>query len=380
MAKKPLISSEMVLVEYRRFQDLIDALLKNGYETVGPTIREGGIVYEHIARMEDLPVGWTDEQDHAHYRLKQQAAETLFNYVVGPQSWKKYLLPPFMTMFESRIGEEQLEFVEPARPIPSYAFIGVRACELAALEIQDKVLASGQYADPYYKSCREKLFIVAVNCGQAGGNCFCVSMDTGPRVKSGFDLALTEILEGDAHYFLVEIGSEKGRDILKEVAHHPASEEIIEKAENLLRETAGKMGRTLEMAGLKEILYENYENPRWDNVAARCLTCGNCTMVCPTCFCTRYEDSTDLSGQTASRNRYLDSCFNTNFSYIHGGSIRATVKSRYRQWLTHKLATWQDQFGTSGCVGCGRCITWCPVGIDITEEARAIRQSAQLNK
>jgi Fe-S-cluster-containing hydrogenase component 2 len=131
----------------------------------------------------------------------------------------------------------------------------------------------------------------------------------------------------------------------------------------------------MDTRGIKELLYRNYEHPRWDNVATRCLTCANCTMVCPTCFCTTVEDVTDLSGDHAERWRKWDSCFTMDFSYIHGGSVRATPKSRYRQWLTHKLATWFDQFGSSGCVGCGRCITWCPVAIDLTEEVRAIRDS-----
>jgi Fe-S-cluster-containing hydrogenase component 2 len=135
------------------------------------------------------------------------------------------------------------------------------------------------------------------------------------------------------------------------------------------------MGRKIDTVGIKELLYSNYEHPRWDQVAARCLSCANCTMVCPTCFCTTVEDVTDLSGEHAERWRKWDSCFTANFSYIHGGNIRATVKSRYRQWMTHKLATWIDQFGESGCVGCGRCITWCPVAIDLTEEVRAIRES-----
>jgi formate hydrogenlyase subunit 6/NADH:ubiquinone oxidoreductase subunit I len=138
---------------------------------------------------------------------------------------------------------------------------------------------------------------------------------------------------------------------------------------------ASRQIRHLDTAGLRDLLYENFEHPRWDNVAARCLSCANCTMVCPTCFCTTVEDVSDISGNHAERWRRWDSCFTQSFSYIHGGSVRTSAKSRYRQWMTHKLASWTDQFGTSGCVGCGRCITWCPVGIDITEEVRAIRES-----
>jgi sulfhydrogenase subunit beta (sulfur reductase) len=139
--------------------------------------------------------------------------------------------------------------------------------------------------------------------------------------------------------------------------------------------TAGavtKMGRHMPEVDLKALLYANYEHPRWDDVADRCLTCGNCTMVCPTCFCTSVEDTADLAGEEAERWRRWESCFSIQFSHVTGGETRRSPRSRYRQWMTHKLATWFDQFGTSGCVGCGRCITWCPVGIDITEEVSAI--------
>jgi ferredoxin len=134
------------------------------------------------------------------------------------------------------------------------------------------------------------------------------------------------------------------------------------------------MGRAMETDGLPALLARNPEHPRWAQVAERCLTCGNCTLSCPTCFCHTVEDVADLAGTTAERVRRWDSCFTSEFSYIHGGSVRPSARSRYRQWLTHKLSAWHDQFGTSGCVGCGRCITWCPAKIDITEEVHAIRE------
>lgn len=233
----------------------------------------------------------------------------------------------------------------------------------------------GKYVDPSYAMRREGAFIVAINCAQAGSTCFCVSMNTGPKADRGFDLALTEVLDADRHYFVVEAGTESGQKVLQTVTHRVAAEDELACAEAIAAETAKHMGRQLDTEGIKDLFYRNYENRRWDDVAKRCLTCANCTMVCPTCFCTTVEDTTDLSGENAERWRKWDSCFTLDFSYIHGGSVRSSAKSRYRQWITHKLATWLDQFGTSGCVGCGRCITWCPVGIDITEEARAIRDS-----
>ena len=200
-------------------------------------------------------------------------------------------------------------------------------------------------------------------------------MGTGPKATTGFDLALTEIMDGAGHRFLIEVGTARGGEILERVPRRLAGDADREAGERVVAEAAAQMGRSLDTRDIKELLYRTLEHPRWQEVAARCLTCGNCTMVCPTCFCTTADDLTDLAGDHAERWRRWDSCFSLEFSYVHGGSIRASAASRYRQWLTHKLATWIDQFGTSGCVGCGRCITWCPVGIDITEEVRAIREA-----
>jgi len=362
-------------MEAHHLDELIQALTRRGYEVVGPTIREGAIVYDRLASAKDLPVGWTDDQEGGTYRLKQRGDKALFGYAVGPHSWKQFLHPPVVRLWRADYSANSFTIVPEKQEPPKFAFLGVRACELHAIRIQDKVFLEGPHTDPTYQSRREKAFIVAVNCGQAGGTCFCVSMNTGPKASSGYDLALTELLEEGRHRLVVEIGTERGAEILAEIPHEPAGETDRQAAERVVAETAGHMGRTLDTEGIKELLYRNYEHPRWDQVAQRCLTCANCTMVCPTCFCSTVEDVTDLTGEHAERWRKWDSCFTMDFSYIHGGSVRATAKSRYRQWMTHKLATWIDQFGSSGCVGCGRCITWCPVAIDITEEVRAIRNS-----
>jgi ferredoxin len=375
MTRPTLQVSDKVILERSHLQELFDILRHRGYRVVGPTVREGAIVYDELRSVSDLPMGWTDEQDGGTYRLKRRSDEALFGYVVGPHSWKKFLHPPVMRLWQGKKKGQGFETVESNERIPKYAFIGVRSCELHAIAIQDRVFMGGTYVDPAYKARRERAFFVAVNCGQAGGTCFCVSMNTGPQATSGFDLALTEILDGPKHYFVLEVGTEQGADILREIPHQKASEQDQKEAESIVQRTAQQMGRAMDTRDIKELLYRNLEHPRWDEVANRCLTCGNCTMVCPTCFCTTVEDITDLTGGHAERVRKWDSCFTMDFSYIHGGSVRASPKSRYRQWMTHKLATWIDQFGTSGCVGCGRCITWCPVAIDITEEVRAIRES-----
>jgi len=375
MSARPRPTSESAVLDRQNFDHLFHALRSRGYEVVGPTVREGAIVYDRLSSAGDLPSGWADEQEGGKFRLKRRKDEALFGYVVGPHSWKKFLFPQVQRLWQARREENGFQVVSESPEPPRYAFFGVRSCELHAIEVQDKVFLNGSYVDPGYKARRENLFMIAVNCGQAGGTCFCVSMNTGPKATAGYDLALTEVLQGGQHYFVVDVGTERGSEVLKEVPHRPVDDAERRTADRIVSETALHMGRTMETHGIKELLYANSEHPRWDNVASRCLTCANCTMVCPTCFCSTVEDVTDLSGEHAERWRKWDSCFTMDFSYIHGGSVRATAKSRYRQWMTHKLATWIDQFGTSGCVGCGRCITWCPVGIDITEEVQAIRET-----
>lgn len=356
---------------------LFTALQQNGYTLVGPTLRDGAIVYDALETPDDLPAGWTDEQEAGTYKTKRRGDAALFGYNVGPHSWKKYLFPPRKQIWRGRKKDDGSfeTWQDGEDDTPRYAFIGVRACELHAIQIQDKVFMGGTHQNPVYAGRRADNFIVAVNCGQAANTCFCTSMNTGPKVDDGYDLALTEVIDAETHFFVAEAGSAKGAVVLAGIPSRPAKQAELDEAAARIANAEQDMGRHVDMTDIKELLYRNYDNARWDELEKRCLSCGNCTMACPTCFCSKVEDSTDLSGDHAERWQSWDSCFTMDFSYIHGGSVRSSGKSRYRQWLMHKLATWFDQFGSSGCVGCGRCITWCPVGIDLTEEVKAIRAS-----
>ncbi len=370
---------DVVVIEREQLQQLLVTLQKKGYTVIGPTVRDQAIVYDTVTSLTDLPIGYTDEQDGGTYRLKRRADEALFGYAVGPHSWKHFLFPPRIRLWQAHREQNGFQIEQEQQEVQPLAFLGVRSCELHAIAIQDRVFLHSNYRDPLYQARRGNLFLIAVNCGQAGGTCFCVSMQTGPKVTADFDLALTEILTPERHSFVMQIGTEAGATMLQDIPFTMASSEDRQQAEEIVAHTAQHMGRQMETSEIKETLYRNLEHPRWQEVASRCLTCGNCTMVCPTCFCTAVEDVTDLAGITAERWRRWDSCFTMDFSHLAGGSVRSSTSSRYRQWMTHKLASWIDQFGTSGCVGCGRCITWCPVGIDITEEMRVIRASEAAN-
>ena len=389
------------LLPKAKLDDLIALLVQDGFEVVGPRIEQAAIVYGPIQSSKDLPIGWSDLQAPGSYRLENRADNSYFGYAVGPHSWKKYLFPPVLSLWRARRTGDGIQVQESESDPPRRAFLGVRACELHAIAVQDRVFIDreGRFTDPHYARARERLFLIAVECEVPGGTCFCASMGTGPEIGRGpsqsmcsnqpateqqpqpgssgcspsapvpFDLALTELDDS----FVLRPGSAAGRSLVDRLGLTPASEQQMLEAQNRVEQARQSMGRTVDVTNIRSLLHRNQEHPRWNDVADRCLACTNCTLVCPTCFCSSVEDVTDLSLEHAERVRRWDSCFNPEFAAVHGGNFRPSIRGRYRQWLTHKFASWYDQFDVSGCVGCGRCITWCPVGIDVTEEITAIR-------
>ena len=357
-------------------QAIFDNLKAAGFTLIGPKRGDSAIELAEITQTSDLPMGWTEIQAGGSYRLKRRDDQAYFGYGVGPHAWKRYLYPPTLKLYAIERDNGGFSVTRADRAVPQYAFIGVRPCDMHAIAIQDRIFLHNGFQEADYKARRQRAFILAVNCTEPGGTCFCASMGTGPQVESGYDLALTELPE----IFLLEIGSELGRELLTGVDWWHTGAFELQAARQALAAAKAHMGRQLDTADLPNLLYQNLEHPRWDHIANRCLSCANCTQVCPTCFCSDVVEVSDLENHKDERLRVWDSCFSLDFSHVHGGNIRPTTRARYRQWLTHKLASWIDQFGTLGCVGCGRCITWCPVGIDLTEEVRAIREASTMIK
>jgi len=361
-----------VLIEAAALPLLFDALHGRGYTVVGPTVRDGAIVVAELDSAAELPYGVGVDADAGRYRLRDRPDRAAFGHSAGPQSWKTVLHPPRAPLWSADRSADGTVVVREPVERHRYALLGVRPCDLAAIGVLDRVLTGGRHTDPVYAGRRDGNLIIAVECTEPGATCFCTSMGCGPHAGPGFDLAMTELTDGGDHRFLVRAGTPAGAEVLTALPGRPADDASIAHASGAVADAATRMGRTMPAEGLPDLLAASRESPHWDDVASRCLTCGNCTMVCPTCFCTTIEDVTDLTGDHAERWRVWDSCFDLDFSYLHGGSVRTSGQSRYRQWISHKLGTWHEQFGSSGCVGCGRCIAWCPTGIDITQEVAAL--------
>ncbi len=353
---------------------LIQALRACGYERVlGAVARDGAITLQALGSASDLPVGVRDRQEPGHYRLERGEGERCFAWANGPQALKPLTFAPRETLWRcERDAEGRLVFQDAGeRSVPT-AVIGVRACDLAALKIQERHFLKAPYPDPRYADRRESLFLVAVHCSHPASTCFCASTGDGPRAESGFDLALSELDDG----FVVTAGTERGAAVVERLELDRASPEQKAEADAEIDAAAQRQVRALPSRNLREGLYARLEHPHWDQVGRRCLSCGNCTAVCPTCFCHAEQDEPVLDGSHTDHLRQWDSCFTAVHSYMGHFLVREETRLRYRQWLTHKLASWHDQYGRSGCVGCGRCIAWCPVGIDITAEVAALLEPA----
>ena len=358
-----------------RLDDLIDALAGDGRRVIGPRVEDGALGMAEIEHARDLPFGWTVRSAPGSIVLDRHApddrgADRAFDN--GP-TWsgiKPWTFPSPVDALNVATDAEGRVSVAVHAPTPQpLAVIGARACDIAALAVHDRVLAGGPAADPDYAARRRDLLVVAVECAVATSTCFCTSMGTGPEVASGADIVLAEIDGG----FAARAGSPAGERILDGLALEPARPAARSAAAAQVAATRASMGTAVQVEGLHDRLLANLDHPRWDAIAERCLACANCTLVCPTCFCTGITIDSDLEGSASTAARTWDSCFAAGFAQVAGGgSFRPRHRDRYRQWLTHKFGTWWDQFGTSGCIGCGRCVAWCPVGIDIREELAII--------
>lgn len=364
---------ESYFLPHAEINNVLAYLQQKGYCCLGPQVKDEAVIYAPLQESQQLPWGIRDHQTPGQYRLEKTDIKRAFAWANGPQAVKPLLFNPRETLFRVvRNAKGKLSFQKVLPTIQPTALFGIRSCDLAAMAIQDTVFQKGVYPDKHYQLRRESLFIIVVSCSYSGNNCFCVSTNTGPTPKNNlYDLVWTEIENG----FVIASNSDAGQCLINKLNLAQASSEMQQLCQSETQQAIDMQHKKMPLnnsRAVHDLLMNNLDHPRWDDVAARCLSCGNCTSVCPTCFCHHQTEQPALDGKTSEHNREWDSCFSADFSHIHGKTIREDTKSRYKQWLTHKLGTWWEQFDSSGCVGCGRCVTWCPVGIDLTEEVAAI--------
>ena len=249
MTDKTLSVGSTVALPKPELDFLLADLRKNGYQTVGPHLQDESIVYTKIDGLKDLPRGILSEQNPASYRMIQTGKDRYFDFIPANQSWKQFLFPPRHTLFTAE-KEVKWTLIENDEPAPRYALVGVRACELAAINIQDKIFLREDFNDPIYRLRREGLFILAVNCLDPDATCFCVSMGTGPRHAAGFDLCVTELED----VFLVEVGSELGRFLLADRTFDLPSAFVQNAASQAMDRAARSMGRTMDTSDLPDLL------------------------------------------------------------------------------------------------------------------------------
>lgn len=351
-------------------QRLISALVTEFDEVIGPVAVDGVIRLRPIESVNDLPIGVTEDQETAFYRLRETGTSRRFSYGLGPDSLKAIVHPPRSPIWTMRRSDGTLVVDQALHGTTKRAVIGARACDLHALDVLERTQTGGEHSDPAFAARRQGLFVVAVDCTHPAPTCFCETAGSGPVAHDRYDLALTELDSGGGVVYLVRTGTERGRSVIDTLHLAAAPPGLVYERRIQLGSASHEFVRELP-ADAADVV-RRPDHPNWDDVAERCLTCGNCTAVCPTCFCTDMEDRVGLDGETADRTRVWDTCFSMEYSQLGPGPHRSSPASRYRQWLSHKLGTWHDQYGESGCVGCGRCITWCPVGIDLTAEVEAL--------
>ncbi|MCS7277381.1 MAG: 4Fe-4S dicluster domain-containing protein [Aquificaceae bacterium] len=346
------------------FSELFERL-KEEYRIIAPKIKDGVILYSDVESLKDLPFGIRNVEFPGFCSLER--VEGFFTYTHPVNSIKSFIHPPQLKLMKVIKSEEGLKF-QVSYPEDKFCFFDVRACDLSALSVLDKVfLSSNPHPDPYYWNLRREAFIVAVNCTYATHTCFCTTMGNGPEVKESYHLLITE-LDGE---FLIEVGLEKGRELMESLKNKRYVEEgDFEKKKERIERAISFMEKAFEREGLPQKLYERMDCRHWEYLDKKCLACTSCTQVCPTCFCFDIVENNHPEFEESERVRVWDSCFSPEFATVHRYNLRQSIHSRYRQWLMHKFAYWVDQFGVFGCVGCGRCITWCPVGIDIRQEVR----------
>lgn len=333
------------LIKKDVFLNFIDTL-KYEYKVIGPVKENSHYIFKEIYSSSDLQMDYPTTMLSPGKMFIYKPREDILRFNI-----------------ESSIAIEEIK-----HEIEKQIIVGIHPCDMHAILYLDRVFLNG-FIDPHYKMRRENSILIAINCSQVLENCFCSSVGTGPylKVHSGYDMVLTDL--GDD--YLVEIKSSRAFNIKGKEANPEIFKLKSEKEKTLLN----SFRKHIDVKGIDELFIKNLDHPVWSITAdERCLSCSNCVMVCPTCFCYDIIDEMDMNLKEIIRFRQLDACQDIKFAKVHGGNYRQRRSSRLRQFVMHNL-NYTSQYGLIKTVGCGRCITWCPTKIDLTEITKEIQRS-----
>ncbi|ABO48689.1 4Fe-4S ferredoxin, iron-sulfur binding domain protein [Desulforamulus reducens MI-1] len=317
--------------------------LANEYRVIAPVEKEGLVQFAAI----------------------QKGEEAKLDYMNAKKPGKEILFPQSEELYSYTVDAEGVRMQDNVDPKATIVF-GMRPCDVKSMVLLDNVFKNDQYEDVYYLTRRANTLIVGLGCNEPSATCFCSSMSCGPFAKEGSDIFLTDI--GEA--YVVEGISEKGKELLAKLGLAEASAEAKGQAAKLQEET--KADGSVNIEGLAEKLGGMFEHPYWDSLYEKCLGCGACTYLCPTCHCFDIADeATDCNG---CRVRNWDACMFPLFT-LHGSghNPRPGGKARWRQRLMHKFNYFVERYNATACVGCGRCIKNCPVNLDIRQVLADVR-------
>lgn len=338
---------------------------KYGLDVIGLRYNGGSFSYGKLSSINDAPLYVEDLQGRASYRLiRANAAGSFRHTYLSP---KYFLNPPLQEV--AHVGADFGASAPKERPKP-FAIFGIKPCDLHAIRVIDGILLN---KDLYYTMIRGSLRAVVVEeCTRPSGNCFCGSLGTGPQARNGYDLAYAWLEDG----VVVKAGSALGEELIEELGLEGADAGDVEKYEEYIIRAQQQTKALPELPKLVNALEKSMGNIElWSKLSRRCVGCSNCNMVCPTCFCTEFFDEIGPNG-SATRFRKWYGCLSYSYGLVARGHFRPELYMRYRHFVLHKFLFYWKQVGLIGCTGCGRCITWCPLGVDIRETLREVFENA----
>ncbi len=321
---------ETRLLKKSQFLSFIAGLMEQ--QAVFAPVKNGDFTqFQQINQADELDLESTHNTRYPPKALFQPQSEPLFEFRDGK--------------FVSLLGEIQPRII-----------FGIRPCDVHALQLLDTVFNAEGAQDPYWLAKREKTTIITLGCEQPCSTCFCTSVGGSPFDRRGSDLLLTDM--GD-HYALEAI-TDRGKALVQSMPS--ASADQTDDVNKVQSKAEASLPKTFDSTGIRDKLYQLFSSNYWEKMQQSCLGCGVCTYLCPTCFCFDIVDEK----QRSQRVRNWDTCmFRVYTQEASGHNPRPTKLERTRQRIMHKYAYWLDNINEIGCTGCGRCVRYCPVNLDI---------------